>query len=167
MLGVKFEVIPSPCTDESYPPELEPERIAEYIALKKNAACAFGADAVVITADTVVRCGSSILGKPGDAAEARTMLRLLSGRSHFVETGVAVSSGGVVRSLTAVTAVEFGELTDNDIDWYVQRYRPFDKAGAYGIQEWIGAIGVKGIEGSYYNVMGLPLRLLFGLLREV
>lgn len=168
MLGIDFEVKPSPCSDESYPEELHPGEIAEYIALKKNMACDFGdKNTVIITADTIVRCGDSVLGKPADASEARSMLKMLSDGVNVVETGVAVSSAAGVRSFTATTEVKFAPLCNEEIEWYIDRYRPFDKAGAYGIQEWIGCIGISAINGSYYNVMGLPLHRLYRLLRSL
>lgn len=166
MLGVDFEVIPAPVDNEEYPATLAAEEIAEYLAVKKSEACHFGNDALVITADTVVIAAGEVLGKPADASEARRMLRLLSGATHRVVTGVAVKSAAGLRSFRAVTEVSFAPLTEQEIDWYIATYRPFDKAGAYGIQEWIGCIGVTSISGSYYNVMGLPLHRLYSLLRQ-
>lgn len=129
------------------------------------------AGTLCITADTIVLLGEEVLGKPTDGADARRMLRRLSGRTQRVVTGVAVAAigerGASVRteSFSAVSEVEFSELTDEEIDYYVTRYTPLDKAGAYGIQEWIGAAAIRGIRGSFYNVMGLPLHRLYSLLR--
>ena len=116
---------------------------------------------LIITADTMVICNDHILGKPKDAAEAREMLRMLSGKTHQVATGVTVTTLNKRTSFTTVTKVTFGELTDEEIDYYVDNFQPFDKAGAYGIQEWIGAIAVSDINGSYHNVMGLPIYRLY------
>ena len=109
----------------------------------------------------MVICNDHILGKPKDAAEAREMLRMLSGKTHQVATGVTVTTLNKRTSFTTVTKVTFGELTDEEIDYYVDNFQPFDKAGAYGIQEWIGAIAVSDINGSYHNVMGLPIYRLY------
>jgi septum formation protein len=167
MLGIDFEVIPAPVENEDYPPELPAEEIPEYLALKKIDACDFGPDTLVITADTVVIAGGKVLGKPADADEARAMLRLLSGATHKVVTGVAVRTATRRESFRAVTAVTFAELSEGEIEWYISTYRPFDKAGAYGIQEWIGCIGVTSISGSYYNVMGLPVQRLYRVLSSI
>ena len=108
-----------------------------------------------------------MLGKPADAAEAAAMLRLLSGRTHHVVTGVTLVSGSTMESFKEITEVDFAQLTDREIDHYVAAFRPFDKAGAYGIQEWIGYIGISGIRGDYYNVMGLPLHALYRQLSQL
>ena len=121
----------------------------------------------VVTSDTIVICRGEILGKPTGPDDARRMLHELSGRSHTVVTGVTVAWDGGSVTESASTEVDFAPLTDFEIDAYVDRFRPFDKAGAYGIQEWIGCIGVKGIRGSFYNVMGLPLHLLYTMFRQV
>lgn len=167
MLGIDFEVIPSPLRDESYPDTLRPDQIAEYLARAKAQVCDFGENALTVCADTTVVCGSAVLGKPADKAQAWEMLTMLSGCTHEVITGVAVKCGDDLRSLSASTRVSFATLTPEEIEWYIDRYRPYDKAGAYGIQEWIGCIGVTGIEGSYYNVMGLPLHRLYTLLKSL
>ena len=167
MLGVDFEVIPAPVDNEDYPPSLPAEEIAEYLAVKKSEACRFGSDALVITADTLVIAGDRVLGKPENAAHAREMLGILSGNTHKVVTGVAVSTAQGMRSFRAVTEVTFAPLTAQETEWYISSCRPFDKAGSYGIQEWIGCIGVTSINGSYYNVMGLPLHRLYTLLKEI
>ena len=127
---------------------------------------ALGDGEMVITADTVVVSHGMVLGKPADEEQARRMLRELSGHTHRVVTGVSVATKDKMIVRKAVTDVEFAELTDDEIEYYVTRYRPMDKAGAYGIQEWIGCVGVRRIDGSYYNVMGLPLHVLYTMLKE-
>ena len=160
-LGVDFEVKVIKGVDESYPATLPSEDVAEYIAREKAAAYEVAADELVITADTVVVVGDDILGKPHDAAEARKMLREISGCTHRVVTGVCMKTLKETHSFSVVTGVTFKMLSDEEIDYYVERYKPFDKAGAYGIQEWIGYIGVTGLEGSYYNVMGFPVQRVY------
>lgn len=160
-LGVDFEVKVIKGVDESYPATLPSEDVAEYIAREKAAAYEVAADELVITADTVVVVGDDILGKPHDAAEARKMLREISGCTHRVVTGVCMKTLKETHSFSVVTGVTFKTLSDEEIDYYVERYKPFDKAGAYGIQEWIGYIGVTGLEGSYYNVMGFPVQRVY------
>lgn len=123
-------------------------------------------DEVLITADTVVIIDGKVLGKPRDREEAIAMLHLLSGRVHEVVTAVSLRSSEKMKSFSVITKVEFNELNDSTIEYYVDKFRPFDKAGAYGIQEWIGYVGIKGIEGSYYNVMGLPVNRLYRELLE-
>jgi septum formation protein len=162
-LGIDFEVRVLPDIEESYPADLAVERIAEYIACEKARAYlgVMRADDLVITADTVVIAGKEVMGKPLDAADAHRMLRRLSGCRHQVTTGVCLATANRQRSFSVTTYVDFKALTDEEIDYYVDTYRPFDKAGAYGIQEWIGYIGVTGIEGSYFNVMGLPVQRIY------
>lgn len=160
-LGVDFEVKVIKGVDESYPATLPSEDVAEYIAREKAAAYEVAADELVITADTVVVVGDDILGKPHDAAEARKMLREISGCTHRVVTGVCMKTLKETHSFSVVTGVTFKMLSDEEIDYYVEHYKPFDKAGAYGIQEWIGYIGVTGLEGSYYNVMGFPVQRVY------
>lgn len=166
MLGITFDIIKPDNVAEVYPVDLPPEQVAEYLARLKADACrpACGTGDMVITADTTVVCGGEVLGKPAGADEARSMLRTLSGRTHTVYTGVAVMTADRTDSFTSATEVTFAPLTDEEINYYIDRYRPFDKAGAYGIQEWIGAIAVGRIDGSYYNVMGLPVHRLYRLL---
>lgn len=168
MLGVKFEVRPLCGVDESFPADLPPREVPLYITRKKSAAAMemIADDELVITADTVVIVDGKVLGKPSDSEEARQMLGELSGKTHTVVTGVSVCGAGRQETAAAFTDVTFAALTDEEIDFYIERYRPFDKAGAYGIQEWIGCIGVRNIDGSFYNVMGLPLHLLYTLLRR-
>ena len=158
-LGLDFEVRVIDGIDESYPASLPAADVAQYIAEKKAAAYkpSLKADELIITADTVVIVGDDILGKPKDEADAVRMLRAISGRAHQVTTGVCLLTSGKQRSFSVTTDVTFKLLTDDEIHHYIKNYHPFDKAGAYGIQEWIGYIGVTGLNGSYYNVMGLPV----------
>ena len=160
-LGVDFEVKVIKGVDESYPDTLPSKDVAEYIARKKAAAYEVADDELVITADTVVIVGDDILGKPHDAAEAHAMLRKISGRTHHVVTGVCMKTKHELHSFSVMTGVTFKELTDSEIDYYIEHYKPFDKAGAYAIQEWIGYIGITGIEGSFYTIMGLPIHLVY------
>lgn len=162
-LGIEFTVRIIKGIDESYPHDLPVLEIAEYISHKKARAyqAEMADDELIITADTVVILGDEVLGKPKDADDARRMLRELSGKIHKVVTGVTIVTANATRSFSAVTDVEFAELSDEDINYYVGNYRPLDKAGAYGIQEWIGCMGVRHINGSFYNVMGLPLHRLY------
>ena len=162
-LGIDFVVRVKKDIDESYPHSLPAMEIAEYISRKK--AIAYKQDMapseIVITADTVVILGNEVLGKPANDADAGRMLGMLSGKTHKVVTGVTITTARDMRSFSVVTNVEFATLSDEDIAYYVRRYRPLDKAGAYGIQEWIGCMGVRHIDGSFYNVMGLPLHRLY------
>ena len=162
-LGVPFEVRVLQDIDEHYPENLPVNEVARYIAKEKAEAYRriVAADELIITADTVVIVGDEILGKPMDEADAVRMLRLLSGRTHQVTTGVCLLTAEKERCFDVTTDVTFKTLTDEEIHYYVNRYRPFDKAGAYGIQEWIGYIGVTGLNGSYYNVMGLPVQRIY------
>ena len=162
-LGLDFEVRVLHNVDESYPSTLPVEEIAGYISAKKAAAYrqTMATDELLVTADTVVVCGNEVMGKPQDAADARRMLRRLSGRSHQVVTGVCLTTQEVQRSFSVTTEVSFKELSEEEIFYYVERYQPMDKAGAYGIQEWIGYIGCTGLKGSYYNVMGLPVQRIY------
>ena len=167
-LGVDFEVRVLPDIDESYPASLPALQTAEYIACKKAAAYreVMADDELVITADTVVIVGDEVLGKPSDAAEAALMLRKLSGRTHQVVTGVCLTTCEQTVQFSVRTDVTFKRLTDDEIDFYIKKYQPFDKAGAYGIQEWIGYIGCTGLNGSYYNVMGLPVQRIYTELQQ-
>lgn len=168
-LGVEVHRAPVTDVDESYPDNIAPDEVAVYISRKKAEAYRplLHPDEILVTADTVVVCGDKVLGKPADAAEAAAMLRLLSGRTHHVVTGVTLVSGNEMVSFKEITEVDFAQLTDREIDHYVAAFRPFDKAGAYGIQEWIGYIGISGIRGDYYNVMGLPLHALYRQLSQL
>lgn len=160
-LDIPFEVRVKDGIDESYPTSLPTNEIAEYIARKKAAAYQVSGDEVLVTADTIVVLGDNILGKPADAQEAKAMLGALSGHTHHVITGVCLKSSDLRHSFSVVSEVTFRELQESEIDYYVSHYKPFDKAGAYGIQEWIGYIGVTRLSGSYYNVMGLPVQRIY------
>ena len=155
---IPFTVLVSDA-DESYPHELAVERVPEFIAVNKALAVADKArpGSIVLAADTIVVVDKLIIGKPEDGADAVRMLNLLSGRTHQVYTGVAILQGDRIHGFTETTQVEFYPLTSEEINYYVRKFSPLDKAGAYGIQEWIGYIGVKNIIGDYYNVMGLPI----------
>ena len=168
-LGLDFEVRVIDGIDESYPASLPASQVAQFIAEKKAQAyrASMAPDELIITADTVVIVGSDILGKPKDEADAVRMLREISGRTHQVTTGVCLTTATRQRSFSVTTDVTFKQLTDAEIQHYVTTYRPFDKAGAYGIQEWIGYIGVTGLNGSYYNVMGLPVQRIYTELQQM
>lgn len=167
-LGIDFEVRLIRDIDESFPAALPVSDVAVHISKAKATAYldTMAENEVVLTADTVVVCDGQILGKPQDAEDARRMLGLLSGKSHEVITGVTLSTLQWQRSFAVTTVVWFKELTADEIGFYVDSYRPFDKAGAYGIQEWIGYIGVQRIEGSYFNVMGLPVQRIYEELKD-
>ena len=167
-LGYDFEVKVLAGIDESYPPTLPVADIAASISRKKADAYrpTLAGDELVITADTIVVLGNEVMGKPHDATDARRMLHSLSGKEHHVITGVTVTTRDRQSTFSVTSTVEFATLDADEIDYYVARYSPLDKAGAYGIQEWIGCMGVKRIEGSFYNVMGLPLHRLYTVLKE-
>ena len=167
-LGIDFEVRVLPDIDESYPETMAALDTAEYIAGKKAAAyqSVMADDELIITADTVVIVGDEVLGKPADADEARSMLQKLSGRTHQVVTGVCLTTRQQSAHFSVRTDVTFKPLTDSEIQYYIEKYKPFDKAGAYGIQEWIGYIGCTGLHGSYYNVMGLPVQRIYTELQK-
>lgn len=162
-LGFDFEVRIINDIDESYPEHLSPSEIAEHISNKKAMAYkpTMNDDELIITADTIVVLGNTILGKPKDADDAKVMLNKLSGNTHQVITGVSLMTITGMSTFSVTTNVTFKELTEGEIDYYIENYRPFDKAGAYGIQEWIGYIGVTSLEGSYFNVMGLPVQRIY------
>ena len=166
-LDLQFEVRVLQDIDESYPNDLPTLKIAEFISKKKADAYigTMAADELVITADTVVILGDEVMGKPHNEADAKRMLGELSGRTHQVATGVTLSTNERQMSFSVVTNVTFKQLTSDEIDYYVHTYRPMDKAGAYGIQEWIGYIGVTALEGSYFNVMGLPVQRIYEALK--
>lgn len=159
-LDVDFEVRVLGGIDESYPEGLTMTEIPEYISRKKAMAYTLASDELLITADTIVYLDSQVLGKPKDEAEAEHMLSALSGKTHHVVTGVTLRTDEKMHTFSAVTEVTFDNLTREQIAYYVSKYRPMDKAGAYGIQEWIGYVGVKSLNGSYFNVMGLPVQRL-------
>ena len=162
-LGMPFEVRVLQDIDETYPDDLPVNEVARYIAKEKADAYRriIAPDELIITADTVVIVGDEILGKPVDEADAVRMLKLLSGRTHQVTTGVCLLTAEKESCFDVTTDVTFKALSDDEIHYYVNHYRPFDKADAYGIQEWIGYIGVTGLHGSYYNVMGLPVQRIY------
>jgi len=167
-LGIEFEVRLFPGIDESYPEELTGEEIAMHISRSKAEPykASMADDELIITADTIVYLDGEVLGKPKDEADAHRMLRDLSGKTHQVITGVTLLTQVKQHTFASVSQVTFSELTDEEIDYYVTHYHPTDKAGAYGIQEWIGYVGVTRIEGSYFNVMGLPVQRLYTELKN-
>lgn len=166
-LDLQFEVRVLQDIDESYPHDLPTQKIAEFISKKKADAYVetMADDELVITADTVVILGDEVMGKPHDEADAKRMLGELSGRTHQVATGVTLSTKERQMSFSVVTDVTFKQLSADEIDYYVRTYHPMDKAGAYGIQEWIGYIGVTALKGSYFNVMGLPVQRIYEALK--
>jgi septum formation protein len=168
-LDVTFEVRALPDVDESFPAELQGEEIPLYISKKKADAYRpmMSDDELVVTADTIVWLDGKALGKPQDGDEARRMLRNMSGKTHNVYTGVTITTKNVQHSFVACSNVTFATLTDEEIEYYITKYRPMDKAGAYGAQEWIGYIGMENIEGSYFNVMGLPVQRLYNELKKI
>ena len=165
-MGLPFRTYVIPGIDESYPTELSDDEVAAFITQKKASAYlpSLSDDQMLVVADTVVRINGKVLGKPKSRAEAVEMLLLLSGKEHVVTTafGVYTKDKSVVESVH--TEVQFTTLSSEMIDFYVDCYKPYDKAGSYGIQEWIGAVGISGIKGSYVNVMGLPVQRLYEVL---
>lgn len=168
-LGIPFTVKTISGIDESYPAELKGEAAALHIVGKKSAAYAssMSDNDLIITADTIVCVDDKILGKPDNAAEAKEMLRMLSGKKHYVVTAVGLATKESTRTFAVSTEVSFAKLTDEVIEHYVSNYSPYDKAGAYGIQEWIGYVGVEGVNGSFFNVIGLPVQRLFAELQKL
>ena len=160
-LELDFEVRTLEGIDESYPQGLTMTAIPEHISNHKAAAYALGENELLIAADTIVYLDGEVLGKPADAKEACKMLAKLSGKTHQVVTGVTLRTLERSHSFSCVTEVTFAELTKEQIKYYVKNYSPFDKAGAYGIQEWIGYVGIDRIEGSYFTIMGLPVHLVY------
>ena len=162
-LDIAFTVEPGKDEREAFSPDLPHTEIPAFLARHKSET--FHRDLapreVLITADTLVFLDEEILGKPRDAAEAAAMLRELSGRTHLVITGMALRTQEKIHTFSDITEVDFKPLSDSEIEYYVKEYRPFDKAGAYGIQEWIGYVGITAIRGSYFNVMGLPVQRLY------
>jgi septum formation protein len=166
-LGLDFEVRTKD-VKEDFPEEMPVEKVAEYLSEKKAAAFQddLRSDEILLTSDTVVIVGDKVLGKPADLEEARAMIRTLSGKEHLVISAITFKSTHKTVSLSDSVKVSFKSLTAKEIDYYVETFRPLDKAGAYGIQEWIGYIGVLKIEGSYFTVMGLPVHLVYDVLKE-
>lgn len=168
-LGVDYVVRTLPDVDESYPDTLVGEEIPEYISREKADAyrSLMKARELLITADTIVWLNGKVLGKPNGREGAIEMLRALSGKLHQVFTGVSLTTTDWQKSFTVASDVQFDDLSDEEIEYYVDRYLPMDKAGAYGVQEWIGYIGVKSISGSFYNIMGLPIQKLYVELKKL
>lgn len=165
-LGFDFEV-KNINTDESYPAELSGEKIPVFLANKKSQAFDIQLNELLITADTIVLLDDKVIGKPTDDADAKNILRELSGKVHKVISGVCLRTINKRRIFSAASQVKFAKLTDKEIDFYIENYRPFDKAGAYGIQEWIGFVAVEWIRGSFYNIMGLPIQQLYTELKTM
>ncbi len=168
-LGIDYEVKVISNIDESFSDTLQGEEIPVYISKVKARAylSTMKDDEMVITADTIVYTNGKVLGKPASREDAIDMLKELSGHSHQVITGVCITTKDFQKSFASVTDVTFDSLNDEEIDYYIDKYKPYDKAGAYGIQEWIGYIGVSSIEGSYFNVMGLPVQKLYKELKKI
>lgn len=168
-LDVELTILPLIEVEESYPSDLKSEDVAAFISRKKANPYIeqLKKNEILLTADTVVVCGGEVLGKPSDKQNAVEMLRLLSGQTHKVITGVTLATQNQTVTFSEITEVDFAMLSLDEINYYVDKYRPFDKAGAYGIQEWIGYVGISGIRGDYYNVMGLPLHSLYNRLVEL
>jgi septum formation protein len=158
-----IEVLP---TDESYPPDLPAEAVAGHISREKAERFrGIRPGSLVLTADTVVIADHHILGKPANASDAFRMIGMLSGRSHKVVTAVSLLSDSGIQTVSDVAEVYFRDLEDWEINHYIKEYKPFDKAGSYGIQEWIGMVGIEKIEGSFYTIMGLPVQVVYQLLK--
>lgn len=168
-LDLDFVVKSLPDVDESFPNTLVGGEIPLYISKKKADAYrpSMADDELVITADTIVWLDGKALGKPVDEADAQRMLHNMSGKTHAVFTGVTITTKTEQRSFVAQSNVSFALLADDEVDYYIQKYKPMDKAGAYGAQEWIGYIGMENIEGSYFNVMGLPVQRLYSELKKI
>lgn len=166
-LGFDFEVVKIDC-EEILPENIEVKNAAAYLSeLKANAFCKLENDEILLTADTVVIIDNQILGKPKDEEEARRMLRKLSGKTHHVYTGITIKTTNKSITQTDVADVEFDEITNEEIEFYIQNYKPFDKAGSYGVQEWLGMAKIKRINGSFYTIMGLPTHLVYKILKEL
>ena len=167
-LGLPFKVRTLFGVDESFPENLRGEDIALYIARKKSEAykSSMSSNELLITADTIVCLDGVVMGKPYGAENAKTILRQLSGRVHQVITGVTVLTQVKRESFAVTSHVKFANVTEDEIDYYVDNYLPFDKAGAYGIQEWFGLVAVEELRGSYFNVMGLPVQRLYTVLKH-
>ena len=167
-MDIHFEVLVKE-SDESFPPDMPLQEVAPYLSKKKSMAFAeheLPPDYLLITADTVVIVDDNILNKPADAEEAKRMIGLLQGRRHTVVTGITLRSPQQQITISDATQVDFTTLTRREIEYYVETYRPFDKAGAYGIQEWIGYVAIASVQGSFFNVMGLPTHILYQALKQ-
>ena len=167
-LGIPFKVRTLLGIDESYPDTLRGEDIVRYISRNKANAyrSSMGPDELLITADTIVYLQGEVMGKPHDADDARRMLRALAGQVHQVITGVTIITANDMENFAMTSQVKFSDLSDDEINYYVDRYLPLDKAGAYGIQEWIGLVAVEELRGSYFNVVGLPIQRLYQALKR-
>ena len=167
-IDIDFEIKVLPDIDESYPASLPVEEVAEFIAEKKASSYTnnLKEDELLITADTVVILDGAIFGKPNNKEEANAMLTALSGKAHRVISGVCLATLEKQISFSVSSEVLFSELSSEEIEYYINRYSPFDKAGSYGIQEWIGYIGVEHLSGSYFNIMGLPIQRLYRELKN-
>ncbi|MBQ5609595.1 MAG: septum formation protein Maf [Rikenellaceae bacterium] len=166
--GLEYELAERYEVEEVFPATMEADEVPVYLSRLKSEGypTELAENDILLTADTVVIVDNEILGKPADEAEAHAMLRTLSGRAHRVTTGVTLRSKSRTESFAVQSDVYFRALTDEEIDYYVERYRPMDKAGSYGIQEWIGYVGIECIDGSFYNVMGLPVQRVYAALGE-
>ncbi len=166
-LGIKYQLV-TPSYDEIYPDTLQKEEIPRYLSKEKALSCPVGfkENTLLLTADTVVWAGGKALGKPESREEAIRMLQLLSGNPHDVITGFTLKSMKAIKTYHCLTQVFFASLTQKEIEYYVDTYSPYDKAGAYGIQEWIGLVGIEKIYGDFYNVMGLPVSMIYREIRH-
>lgn len=167
-IGIVFNIMTKD-VDESYSKNISVYDVAPFLSLKKAKAfdeSELPENYMVITADTVVLINDTILGKPKDDDDARKMLKILSGNKHSVITGVTVRTKEKTKTFSVTSKVSFDVLDETEINYYVDNFKPFDKAGSYGIQEWIGYIGVNGVDGSYFNVMGLPTQRLYQILKN-
>ncbi|MBR4757137.1 MAG: septum formation protein Maf [Bacteroidales bacterium] len=167
-LDLDFTVDTGTSFMEEYSPDTPHEKVPELMSRGKSLGFhrPLGNDEILVTSDTMVLCGTEILGKPVDMADAERMLKLLSGREHQVITAVTLRDKEHERTFSVTSNVFFKELSQKEIDYYIDTYKPYDKAGAYGIQEWIGYIGITGIEGSFYNVMGFPTQRFYDELQD-
>jgi septum formation protein len=166
-LGIKFTVVKPSNIEEHIPKNVFREDIAMHLAVEKaNFFQNLNDNDLLITADTIVWIDDKVLGKPTDYSDAFQMLKVLSGKSHYVITGVCLKSNAKTKVFYASTLVRFSNISDDEIRYYIENYKPYDKAGAYGIQEWIGKIGIEHIEGSFYNVVGLPIQMLYQELQK-
>jgi septum formation protein len=167
-LDLNFEVVVMDDIDESYPEDMSMKEIPEFLAKKKsdNYTDILDHKTIIITADTIVWFRNKVVGKPTDIEDAKHIIGRLSGNTHTVVTGVCLRTKGKIKIFNSVSEVHFTKLAQSEINYYIDNYKPFDKAGAYGIQEWIGYVGIEKIEGSFYNVMGLPVQRLYHELSE-
>lgn len=165
-LGYQFDIVMID-VDESYPSDLKPHEIAEYVSAKKAKAFDVNENEILLTSDTIVALDQKILLKPKDENEAFEMVKSLSGKVHQVYTAFTLKAVDSEISKTSKTDVEFSQISDEEIKFYIKNYKPFDKAGSYGIQEWLGMTKIKNISGSFYSVMGLPVDLVYEELKKL